>query len=77
MRAVPDSLRAAFPVAGSSSRNLLPHLHPTCTCSLKRVTHTSAKQQPEEEMLGNATSTGKGLGKQESHKTAAISKTAK
>lgn len=34
--AAPDYFRAAFPVAGSSSRSILPHLHPTCTCSLKR-----------------------------------------
>lgn len=75
--AVPDSLRAAFPVAGSSSRSLLPHLHPTCARSLKRVTRTGAKQQPEEEMLGNAPSIGEGVGKQESQEAAAISKMAK
>lgn len=36
LAAVPDYFRSAFPVAGSSSWSILPHLHPTCTCSLER-----------------------------------------
>lgn len=64
-------LELLFPVAGSSSWSLLPHLHSTRRSSL-RVTRTCA-----EEMLENAPSTGQGVGKQESWETVAIHKMAK
>lgn len=59
----PDCLRAAFPVAESSSGSPLPHLAPTCTHSLERVPCGSTEQKPEEEMLGNAPATAEGAGK--------------
>lgn len=64
--AVADCLRAAFPVAGSSSGSPLPHLPPTCTHSLKRIPHSSTEQKSEEEMLGNALTTEEELGSRES-----------